>query len=47
VMQHDADFTIRFPHECPGLVDDGQLAAAVVRSTLPMLIANSPWSWIT
>ena len=28
-MQHDADFTVRFPHECPGLIHDGQLAAAV------------------
>ena len=28
-MQHDADFTIRFPNECPGLVHNGQLAAAV------------------
>ncbi len=28
-MQHDADFTVRLPHECPGLVDDGQLAAVV------------------
>jgi len=29
VMQHDADFSVRFPHECPGLVHGGQLAAAV------------------
>lgn len=28
-MQHDADFTVWFPHEGPALVDDGQLAAAV------------------
>lgn len=28
-MQHDADFTVRIPHECPGLVHNSQLAAAV------------------
>ena len=28
-MQHDAGFSVRFPHECPGLVHGGQLAAAV------------------
>ena len=28
-MQHDADFTVRFSDKCPGLIHDGQLAAAV------------------
>lgn len=28
-MQHDADFSVRLPHECPRFVHGSQLAAAV------------------